>query len=252
MNRACWSLLIASSFFAAGCGREPAQPQQGAVAPPAQSLAPTGQPPVAASEPGGAPSTVGRQGAETARAGQPAAPAPPTSRTLTLEEGTAVRVRIDSTLSTKTNKPGDSFTGSLVEPLVDGDRVVAAKGARVEGTVAESDPGGRVKGVAQIAVRLTTIHTSSGEAIEVSTNSAGRQAAATKKKDATKIAIGSGVGAAIGAIAGGGKGAAIGAAAGGGAGTGVVLATHGDSVTIPSETVLTFKLRQAVSVKVKN
>jgi hypothetical protein len=125
---------------------------------------------------------------------------------------------------------------------------VAAKGASVTGKVVESDPGGRVKGVASIAVQLTRLRTEGGQEIEISTNSVAREAATTKKKDATKVGIGAGIGAAIGAIAGGGKGAAIGAVAGAGAGTGAVLATRGGAAVIPSETVLNFKLRYPVDV----
>jgi hypothetical protein len=54
----------------------------------------------------------------------------------------------------------------------------------------------------------------------VRTASITHQAEPTKKKDATKVAIGAGAGAALGAILGGGSGAAKGAAIGGGAGTG--------------------------------
>ena len=84
--------------------------------------------------------------------------------------------------------------------------------------------------------------------MDIATNTFTREADATKGKDAAKVAIGTGVGAAIGAITGGGKGAAIGAAAGGGAGTGVVLATHGDAAVIPSESVLTFALRAPLTI----
>jgi hypothetical protein len=95
---------------------------------------------------------------------------------------------------------------------------------------------------------MTRLHAASGGSVGISTSTITRDANSTKKKDAMKIGIGSGVGAAIGAIAGGGKGAAIGAAAGGGAGTGVVLGTHGDAAVIPSESVLHFTLRAPVRV----
>jgi hypothetical protein len=87
-----------------------------------------------------------------------------------------------------------------------------------------------------------------GKSLDIATNTVTREAGTTKQEDATKVAIGSGVGAVIGAIAGGGKGAAIGAAAGGGAGTGVVLATRGDPAVIPSESVLTFALRAPLTI----
>jgi hypothetical protein len=117
--------------------------------------------------------------------------------------------------------------------------------------IADSDPGGRVKGVARLGVRLTGIETSSA-AKQITTNTVWFEAHATKKKDAAKIGIGAGVGALIGGLVGGGKGAAIGAGAGGGAGTGVVLATRGDPAVIPAESLLTFALATPLTVEVKN
>jgi hypothetical protein len=152
-------------------------------------------------------------------------------------------VRTTSTLSTKTQQTGQAFSAHLEEALLHGGREIAEKGAAVEGTIVESDSGGRVKDRAILTVRLTELDTAGGRPVDISTNTISIEAHGTKGKDAAKIGIGSGVGAAIGAIAGGGKGAAIGAAAGAGAGTGVVLATKGDAAVIPSETVLVFTLR---------
>jgi len=180
---------------------------------------------------------------ESPRAAERATPAP-----VTLAAGTKIAVRTTSTLSTKTANSGDTFEASLEEPLEAGGRVIAPKGASVEGRVVESDDGGRVKGRASIAVRLTSLKLAGGRTVEVQTSAVGRTAGATKRKDATKIGIGSGIGAAIGAIAGGGKGAAIGAATGAGAGTGVVLATKGDPAVIPAESVLHFELKAPVTV----
>jgi len=54
------------------------------------------------------------------------------------------------------------------------------------------------------------------------------------------------VGAIIGAIAGGGKGAAIGAGAGAAAGAGAQVLTRGRNVNVPSESLVTFQLEQAL------
>lgn len=170
------------------------------------------------------------------------------NNSVTLPEGTVLTVRTTSTLSTKTQQTGQSFSAHLEEALVHGGREIAAKGAAVEGTIVESDDGGRVKDRAILTVRLTELETAGGGPIDISTNTISIEAHGTKGKDAAKIGIGSGVGAAIGAIAGGGKGAAIGAAAGAGAGTGVVLATKGDAAVIPSETVMVFTLRSPVQI----
>jgi hypothetical protein len=54
----------------------------------------------------------------------------------------------------------------------------------------------------------------------------------------------------IGAAAGGGKGAAIGAAVGAAAGAGVQVATHGTRVSVPAETVLTYRLDRPLTVDI--
>jgi hypothetical protein len=167
---------------------------------------------------------------------------------LIIAEGTPINVRTQTELSTKTVKTGDTFSATLAEPILVEGQVVAPRGARVEGRVVNSDPGGRVKGLAIISVRLTQLHVGSRE-VAINTGTVAHKAHATKRKDAAKVGIGAGIGAAIGAIAGGGQGAAIGAASGGAAGTGLVLATHGDPAVVPAESVLKFKLTAPVTVE---
>ncbi len=159
---------------------------------------------------------------------------------VTLPAGTTVEVRTTSTISSKTHAAGTMFTASLERPLMSGGRVLAPAGSRVEGVVSSVSQGGKVKGRASLALRLTSINMADGRAVTCQTRGYVVQARATKKKDAMKIGIGAGIGAAIGAIADGGKGAAIGAGAGGGAGAGVVLATRGDPAVVPAETVIRF------------
>jgi hypothetical protein len=160
-------------------------------------------------------------------------------------------VRTTTAISTKTAKSGERFVATLDEPLASGDWVVAKKGAKVEGRIVESDPGGRVKGVASLTVQLVSLTTDDGQTVELDTSNVVREAKTTKKKDAAKIGIGAGAGAAIGAIAGGGKGAAVGAAAGSAAGTGLVLATRGDPAVIPAESALSFQLSAPVKITAK-
>lgn len=179
-------------------------------------------------------------------AAAPPPPAPP--HKVTLNAGTLIPVRLVDGLSSERNSSGDVFTATMDKPLVVDGFVIAERGARVEGQVVSADRGGKVKGVAALAVEITRIHTADGQTVAVQSDSFERRAEQTQKQDAAKVGIGAAVGAAIGAIAGGGKGAAIGAGVGGGAGAGDVLLTRGKPATLPSETRISFRLRAPVTV----
>ena len=170
---------------------------------------------------------------------------------VTISAGTPLEVRLADKLSSGTNAVGDGFQGTLDKALVVDGLVIAEKGAKVDGTITSLDRGGRVKGVAEIHLELTSMRTADGQTVKITTDSFVKQAATSKKEDAAKVGIGAGSGAAIGAIIGGGKGAAIGAGAGGAAGAGTVIATRGKDAVLPVETQLTFHLGAAVTVTEK-
>jgi hypothetical protein len=184
-------------------------------------------------------------GSETAK---PEPPPPPTPHTVTIPGGTLLSVRLGETLSTQRSRAGDTFSATLDQPLIVDGFVIADRGAKARGRVVESDPAGRVRGLAQLGVELTELNTSDGQRIRINTAAFRREAESTKKKDAAKVGIGAALGAAIGAIAGGGKGAAIGAGVGGAAGAGTVMMTRGDAVEIPVETRLSFRLAEPVTI----
>jgi hypothetical protein len=176
------------------------------------------------------------------------APPPPPPPTVTLKAGSLLQVRLTEGLSTDRNVPGDTFTGTIDQPIVVDGMVIAERGSKVEGRVVASDRGGRVKGVSSLAIELTRLNTSDGQKIAIQTDSFEKHAESSTGSDVAKVGAVTAIGAAIGAIAGGGKGAAIGAATGGAAGTGGVLATRGKSTTLPSETRISFRLRNAVTI----
>jgi hypothetical protein len=176
-------------------------------------------------------------------------PAPP--RTVTIPAGTILTIRTIQTLSSKSNSAGDTFSGTLDQPLVLEDMIIAERGARVEGRVTDVSESGRVKGLAQLSVTLTKLSTSDGQTVEVDTQDFQVEAEKSTKSDATKIGIATGIGAALGAIFGGGKGAAIGAAGGGAAGAGTVLVSKGKPAEIPSETRINFRLEQPLTLTEK-
>ncbi len=172
-------------------------------------------------------------------------PAPRKPRVAHLNAGQVITIRTTRELSTKTIKTGDVFSAILEQPITSDGWVVAATGAKLDGRVVEVDKGGRLKGKANISIELTSLTTSDGQKVEIVTTPVSAEAAANKGKDAAKIGVGAGAGAAIGAIAGGGTGAAVGAVIGGGAGA----AMRGEAADIPAETVMAFELRSPVTIQ---
>jgi hypothetical protein len=183
----------------------------------------------------------------TAATTPPAAATPP-PRTFTLAEDHALRVKTFTEVTTKTAKAGDTFRAFLAAPITDGDWTIAAEGAEVVGVVQDADPGGRVKGRASLTVSLQSLELADGSHLDLRTSSYGVEAKSGAKKDAAKIGIGTVAGAGVGAVVGGKKGAAVGAVVGGGTATGVTLATRGTPAVIRAGAVITFRLREPVTV----
>jgi hypothetical protein len=167
---------------------------------------------------------VAQRPAATAR---PAAPA-----TYAVETGTVVRVRMNSTLSSKTARVGDLFNVTVTEPVYSANGVVVVPvGSTIVGRVASvtaADKGGKV---GSIDARFTQVRLPNGltRSINgsltdlVSSNAKSDDegtASGDKMKNRKVIFIGGGGagGAVLGAAIGGGKGAAIGGLLGAGAG----------------------------------
>ena len=177
-------------------------------------------------------------------------PAEPVYREVTVPAGTTLRLELKSSVASDTSKVEDTVRAVLRQAVaIEGKQVLPA-GTEVVGTVTDVERSGRVKGLAHISYRFTSLRHDS-ERYDIRTAVVSHQAKPTKKKDATKIAIGAGAGAALGAILGGGSGAAKGAAIGGGAGTGAVLATRGDEVRLGPGADVNARLTSPVTVRVK-
>lgn len=169
------------------------------------------------------------------------------SDSVTISGGTAIHVRLDNSLSTKENRPGDEFTATVSEPLEVEGRTVIPQGARARGRIVEARESGRLKGKARMDLELTSIEVN-GNSYAIQTADARRHSGNHKKRDWYTIGGGAAGGAVIGAIAGGGEGALIGGPIGAGAGLTYALMTGKKDVRLPAETRLTFKLAQPVTI----
>jgi hypothetical protein len=158
------------------------------------------------------------------------------------------KVRLDQSLSTERDFAGDRFQASLAEPFVVDGLVIAERGARVTGRVVESRNAGRLSGMSAIRLAVTTLYTSDGQKVAISTDPWAKQGDSSAGTEAAKIGGGAALGAIIGALAGGGTGAVIGAGVGGGAGLGMVAASRGKPASVPSETVIPFRLATEMTI----
>lgn len=177
----------------------------------------------------------------------PEAMAPEPVKPTVVPAGTALTVRLGETLSSKTSQDGQSFSGTLVNPVEAGGATVIAAGSSVSGTVVSAKSAGRFKGESLLALRLDSITVKGTQrTIQTSTVSSGQKGKG--KRTATMIGGGAGAGALIGGIAGGGKGAAIGALVGGGAGTAGAGLTGNRDVSFGAESAVTFKLSAPLEI----
>lgn len=179
----------------------------------------------------------------------PPPPPAPVSRNVTLPAGTTIPVRITQTLDSASTQTGDKFTGVVASDILEDGVVVLPQGTPVTGHVDEAKDAAHFKGSSLLTISLTSI-SRRGERIDVATDPYSKQGEGRGKNTAEKVGGGAAVGAILGGILGGGKGAAIGATAGGGVGAGANGITRGQQVQIPSESVVRFKLTNAIMVRV--
>ncbi len=187
------------------------------------------------------------------QAPQPATTPPPARepKTVTVESGTNLVIRLGEALSTDHNYSGDTFRGTLELPLVIDGFIIAERGSKVLGRIVTVQKGGHVQGVSDLNLTLTEINTTDGQRVPVETNGFDKRGPSAVGSDAARVAGGAAIGAIIGAIAGGGKGAGIGAGVGGAAGAGDVMLSRPKPAVLPNETELTFRLTQPVTITEK-
>ena len=191
--------------------------------------------------------TLRRSDATILRPDPDATPAPAPAGPIELPAGTNLVVRMIDGVNSEVNRVGQTFAGSLDEPvMVDGSPAIP-RGADVVVKLVDSKASGTFTGRSEVALSLASVKVN-GRTVDVNTQTVSRESAARGKDTATRAAGVGVVGAVIGAIAGGGKGAAVGAAAGGAAGAGSEVITKGPQVKIPSETRLTFVLDTPVKI----
>jgi hypothetical protein len=251
MSRYSWAAILALAVVfvlgTIGCSGQSTQVAEGTAEAERVQEEDLPEPPPASSSSEGTRSQPQRVPEERT---QSVTPPPPSTITLTIQEGTPLAVAFVDAITSETAMAGDRVSATLRQPLVVGDRVVFPADSRVEGRVTDVKPA--TKGFKDtsgaVAVSFDRI-----------TSPGGRSA--TIVAGFTKVAEGSGKkkAAIIGGSAAGGallgkvldKDAAGAAIIGGAIGTAVAGGTKGKEAVIEVNEELTVSLEQAVRVKVR-
>jgi hypothetical protein len=244
------SLALSGLMLLGGCNKgpapaapaaEPAPTTQAAAPPPAvPAPAPAALPAAPAPAPAAEPAPTA-QAAAPPPAAAPAPPPPP--KQYTVPVGTPIVVRVEQTITAKNASVGDSFSGVLAQSVVVHGVTVIRSGAPVTGVVTAAKGQGRFKGSGDLAIAIKRV----GD-YPVSTTAYEAVSKGKGKRTAGFIGGGGGGGALIGGLAGGGKGALIGGLLGAGAGTAGAAFTGNKDISVPAESVVTFKLAEPVTV----
>jgi hypothetical protein len=178
---------------------------------------------------------------------QAAPPPPPPPKVYTVPSGTPLGVRLTQGLNSKTSNVGDTFVGSLSQPVQVQGVTVLKSGTPVSGTVIAARNQGKFKGEGELGIELNRVGT-----YRVTTQEYEQSVKGKGKRTGAMVGGGAGGGALIGGLAGGGKGALIGGLVGAGAGTAGAALTGNKGVSIPAESVITFISSSPITVTLEH
>ncbi len=186
--------------------------------------------------------------------------------------GSHVLLRMQNTINSRTSQPGDYVYLQTATPVAAGGAVVVPIGSYVQGVVVEVNRGGRVKGRANLTIRLEKLTLATGQEFKfeprvaslegdgggqkITGNEGKVQQGSGTGRDVGTVAILAGSGAIIGAMVGrtGGtgniaRGVGIGAGAGAAVGLATALLTRGRDVDLRQGASLDVVFDQPVALR---
>lgn len=180
-----------------------------------------------------------------------------------IPQGSHALLRLENSVSTRTAREGDYVYMRTASPIAANGQIVVPEGSYVQGVVTHSVRSGRVKGKAELSIRIDTLTLPSGKVIKLSPRLNSVDDGGTEQKvdeneikqgsshgaDAARVAELGGAGAAIGGLATRTwSGAGIGAGAGGAVGLATVLLTRGKEVELSHGSTIDVVFERAVPV----
>lgn len=185
--------------------------------------------------------TIQPDATQAAEAANPAPVEQPRPQPLVIPAGTVLVITTSQALSSKTSQAGQTFLGTLAQPVSVEGSTALSRGATVSGTVVTAKTKGKIKGQGELALALTSVSTR-GMTYQIQTNVLSSTVKGKGKRTAATTGGGAAGGALIGGLAGGGKGAGIGALVGATAGFVGGAFTGNKQIEIPAESPLSFTL----------
>src|SRR5271154_3502014 len=85
-----------------------------------------------------------------------------------IPQGAHVLLRMENSINTRTAQAGDFVYLRTATPIAVGGQIAVPEGSYVQGVVSQSKRSGRVKGRAQLGIRLETLTLSSGKVFKFS------------------------------------------------------------------------------------
>ncbi len=169
----------------------------------------------------------------------------------TIPAGAELAVRTNEKIDSKSATEGRTYSAEISRDVMDdAGNLFIPKGSEAQ-LVVKSMSGGRIAGASDLVLDVQSVMVN-GQRYMVSTQdlrqSGGRDGVGRNRRTAEIVGGGTAIGTLLGAIGGGGKGALIGAIAGAAAGAGVQVMTKGREVLVPAETILNFRLDQAMQL----
>lgn len=175
--------------------------------------------------------------------------------------GTALMVKLETTLATFSNRPGDPFRGSVTQAVMLNGNMIIPAGAIVEGRVTKISEPRRIAGKPTIGILPEALILPSGERLFLDArlvdtnlgsgtdiNQEGQfKGSGHDRRDQLETGGGAAGGMLIGGLAGGPAGVLVGGLIGAGA-TGVHWLAKHRSATLPAGTVLTLELNRPLQM----
>jgi len=187
-------------------------------------------------------------------------PVPPPQAIGSVPAGTALMVRLDTTLATFSNKVGDPFRGSITQPVVINGQTMIPAGATVEGRVTKVSEPRRISGRPTIGILPEAVILPTGERYYLDAtltdtsikgtdvNNEGQfKGSGHERRDTIEQGGGTAGGMLIGGLVGGPIGILVGGAIGAGSTTGHWLGKH-HSAVLPAGTKLTLELNRPMTM----